>query len=168
MTQARVLRQQALQETDLARKRQSWDGALKYATRAEEIDKTSETQSLRQEAQTQLDALLGVTRLRFAPAFSAPLNAQISRMAVSDSDLYMLDATDGKILRAVIARAYARDEKFICGAGVYGSVTVGSLVDLLVLPKANMLNSSVLGVDAAGNLLYCAPGQTPRLMTLPL
>lgn len=168
LTQARVLRQQAMQETDLARKRESWDGALEYATRAEDIDKTSETQSLRQEAQTQLDALLGVTRLRFAPAFSAPLNAQISRMAVSDSDLYMLDATDGKILRAAIDRAYALDEKFICGAGIYGSVTVGSLVDLLVLPKANMLNSSVLGVDAAGNLLYCAPGQTPRLMTLPL
>jgi hypothetical protein len=44
---------------------------------------------------------------------------------------------------------------------------VGTLVDLLALPKINAVSATVLGIDATGNLLYCAPGQVPQAIPLP-
>ncbi len=167
ITQAQTLRSQAMNETDPVRRREAWNNVLQRVALAEKYNVTGDTQSMRQEAQAQLDALLGVSRLHFSPIFSAGAGAEISRMAASDTDLFMLDAVKGNILRAAVTgRGYELDAAFDCRPGVYGNITVGPLVDLLILPKSNMLNSSTLGVDAAGNLLYCAPGQTPRALTL--
>lgn len=169
ITQAQTLQSQAMNETDPVLRREAWNNVLQRVALAEKYNVTSDTQSMRQEAQAQLDALLGVSRLHFSPIFSAGASVEISRMAASDTDLFMLDAVKGNILRAAVSgRGYELDAAFDCRPGVYGNITVGPLVDLLILPKSNMLNSSTLGVDAAGNLLYCAPGQTPRPMTLPL
>jgi hypothetical protein len=167
LEQAIELRSIAMEQTDPLQQFQTWSAVLKQAGNAEEKNPTNDAKSLKQEAQDQVDTLLGVTRLRLSPIFNAPLDAQISRMAVSDSDLFMLDAANGKILRAAInGRGHVLDETFDCQPGVYGGKSVGSLVDLQALPKVNTLNSSVLGVDAAGNLLYCAQGQTSRPMSL--
>jgi hypothetical protein len=168
IAQAQTLRLQAMSETDPVSQHDAWNNVLQRVSLAETYNVTSDTLALRQEAQSRLDALLGIARLKFSPIFSSGVDAEVSRMAASDSDLYMLDAAQGNILRAAVTGNVYKLENFDCGPGVYGNTTVGSLVDLLVLPKANMLNSSVLGVDAAGNLLYCAPGQVPRPMTLPL
>lgn len=169
LAQALALRQQALKETDPVLQRDAWKNALAQAAQADSYRSTPQTQTLMQEAQAQLDALLGVTRLQFHPIFSSALNAEISRMAASDTDLYMLDAASGEILRAAVSSGgYEFDPVFDCKPGAYGSHSIGSLVDLLVLPRLNTLNSSVMGVDALGNLLYCAPGQTPRPFPLPL
>ena len=59
------------------------------------------------------------------------------------------------------------DNAFNCAPGTYGDYTVGPLVDLLALPAVNTLNATVIGVDAAGNLLYCAPGQVAQAIPLP-
>jgi hypothetical protein len=167
LAQAIELREIAMQKTDPLEQYETWKAVLKQAGNAEEKNPTNEAKALKQEAQTQVDTLLGVTRLRLSPIFNTPLDAQISRMAVSDSDLFMLDAANGRILRAAInGRGHVLDETFNCQPGVYGDKSVGSLVDLQALPKVNTLNSSVLGVDAAGNLLYCAQGQTSRPMSL--
>lgn len=168
ITAAQIMRQQAMNETDPVRQKEAWNNVLQRVAQAETYNVTSNTLAMRQEAQSRLDALLGVSRLNFSSTFSVGAGAEISRMAASDSDLYMLDAAQGNILRAAIDRGYVLDTSFDCKPGTYGNTSIGSLVDLLVLPKANMLNSSVLGADAAGNLLYCAPGQVPRPMTLPL
>ncbi len=167
IAQAIELRASAVEQTDPLRQYETWNSVLRHAAKAEEYNPTNEAASIKQEAQMQLDALLGVTRLRFSAIFSAPLDAQISRMAVSDSDLFMLDASSGKILRAAVnGRGHMLDENFDCKPGLYGDKSVGSLIDLQTLPKENTLNSSVLGVDAAGNLLYCAQGQVSRPMSL--
>ncbi len=42
-----------------------------------------------------------------------------------------------------------------------------SLVDLVALPKANAVNATVMGVDASGTLLYCAPNQVSQAIPLP-
>ena len=39
--------------------------------------------------------------------------------------------------------------------GQYGTVTVGALVDLQVLPMSNFYNATILAMDGKGNLLYC-------------
>ncbi len=166
IAQAQVMREQAMRETDPVRQREAWNNVLQRVAQAETYNVTSITLALRQEAQVHLDALLGVTRLNFRPIFASGVNAQVSRMAASDSDLYMLDAAQGNILRAAIDRDFTLDETFDCKPGMYGNNTVGSLLDLLVLPRVNTLNSSVMGVDAAGNLLYCAPGQVAKAFAL--
>ncbi len=167
LAQAQALRQKAMAETDPVLQREAWTAVQLRVAQAETYRVTPDTAALRQEAQARLDALLGVTRLQFRPAFNPALNAQISRMAASDSDLYMLDAARGEILRAAVTgRGYEFDLNFDCKPGVYGNHTIGSLVDLQALPRLNTLNSSALGVDAAGNLLYCAPGQTPTAFPL--
>lgn len=167
MAEARAFREQAMNTSDPALQREAWTNTLKRVAQAETYRVTPDTAALREEAQARLDALEGVTRLQFNPIFSSSLNADISRMAASDTDLYMLDATRGEILRAAVTgRGYEFDPSFDCKPGAYGNHIIGSLVDLQTLPRLNTLNSSVLGVDALGNLLYCAPGQTPRAFPL--
>lgn len=167
VAQAQVLREQALSETDPVRQRDAWNNVLQRVVQAESYSITSDTIGIRQEAQGRLDALLGITRLDFSPIFSSGINGKISRMGASASDLFMLDATRGSILRAIVGREFQLDTTFDCSPGSNGITGVGSLVDLVVLPKLNTLNSSVMGVDAMGNLLYCAPGQVAQAKTLP-
>jgi hypothetical protein len=44
---------------------------------------------------------------------------------------------------------------------------MGTMVDILALPKVNALGATVLGIDATGTLLYCTPGQVPQAIPLP-
>lgn len=168
LAQAQALRAQAERETDPLRQREAWENVIVQLNLAEQHDRTTETIALRQEAQARLDVLLGVRRLAFAPAFTAPLDAEVSRMAASESDLYLLDARQGRILRAALTgRGFELDANFDCAPGPRGNYTIGPMVDVLVLPKLNSLTGAALGVDAAGNLLYCAPGQVAQDLALP-
>ena len=170
--QALNARAQAVSEADPIRQRDAWQSVLTYVARADEYRQTEESQALRNEAQANLDALMGVVRLEFIPAFAngagGSPSGQISRMAASESDLYMLDAENGEILHASFTgRTLELDRTFTCKPGSYGGYQVGTLVDVLALPKVNALNANALGIDASGNLLYCAPGQVSRAIPLP-
>ncbi len=165
-------RARAVSETDPARQRDQWLEVLKSLDEAGKYRETEEVDSLRSEAQVNLDRLMGVIRLEFVPAFpnglGGPASAQISRLAASESDLYMLDAEDGKILHAAFTgRSLSLDNAFQCQPGSYSGYQVGTLVDILALPKVNGMDASVLGIDASGNLLYCAPDQVPQATQLP-
>jgi len=125
---------------------------------------------LRSEAQAKYDNLMGVVRLEFNPAFTSGIggSTQISRMAASESDLYMLDAERGNILHASFTgRSLQQDSTFSCQPGTYAGYQVGTMVDLLALPKVNAVGATVLGIDSNGNLLYCSPGQVPQAIPLP-
>ena len=169
-SQALNARAQAVSETDPARQRDAWQNVLNFVDKAEGYRETDESKVLRSEAQSNLDTLLGVVRLEFVPAFTNGLggSTQISRMAASESDLYMLDAERGNILHALFTgRSLELDNAFNCQPGSYAGYQVGTLVDLLALPKVNLASATVLGIDASGNLLYCAPGQVPQAIPLP-
>ncbi|MCC6500793.1 MAG: hypothetical protein IT313_11065 [Anaerolineales bacterium] len=160
----------AISETDPARQRDAWEKSLELLDQAESYGKTDQSSQLRQMAQANLDSLMGVLRLEFAPAFTNGLggDAQISRMAASESDLYMLEASRGEILHAAFTgRSLDLDTTFNCKPGTYAGYQVGTLVDLLALPKVNLASATALGIDAEGNLLYCAPGQVPQAIPLP-
>jgi len=169
--QASTARQQAMSESDPARQRDAWQRVLTYLNKADQYRaETNESKLLRSEAQSKLDNLMGVIRLEFIPAFANGVggSTQISRMAASESDLYMLDAEGGKILHAAFTgRSLDLDNAFNCQPGTYGGYQVGALVDILALPKVNALNAAVLGIDASGNLLYCTPDQVPQAIPLP-
>jgi hypothetical protein len=168
--QARNAQSQAVSESDPIRQRDAWQRVISYLNDADSFRETDESKQLRNEAQFQLDILMGIIRLEFTPAFPRGLGnaAQISRMSASESDLYMLDAEGGKILHAVFTgKSLELDTAFSCQPGSYGGYQVGPMIDLLALPKVNALNASVLGIDASGNLLYCAPNQVPKAIPLP-
>ncbi|MEW5938102.1 MAG: hypothetical protein AB1750_00455 [Chloroflexota bacterium] len=170
LAQAEQMSAQARIQTDPVLQREAWSNVLTFVSQAEGAngESTPETRALRQEAQANLDVLTGVARLNFQLAVA--LDAQVSRMAASESDLYMLDAAQGRILRAAITgRGYELDLSFNCAPGDNGGATVGPMVDLLIPPKLNLHGATVIGVDAAGHLLYCAPGQVahPETLTRP-
>jgi len=169
-SQALTTRAQAVSETDPARQRQDWKYVLDILDKADTYRQTDESKLLRTEAQANYDQLMGVVRLEFVPAFTNGLggSAQISRLAASESDLYMLNAEGGNILHASFTgRSLELDSAFNCQPGTYAGYQVGTLVDLLALPKVNAVGASVLGIDATGNLLYCSPGQVPQAFRLP-
>jgi hypothetical protein len=168
LVQARNARAIAISLSDPLEQREAWQQELSYLNSAESNNQTAETQTMRQEAQAKLDQLDGITRLQFQPVASG-INAQISRMAANENDLYMLDAVRGDVLHIAINAngLFQADNSFNCAPGTYGSYTVGPLVDILALPAVNSMNASVMGVDARGNLLYCEPGQLPQAIPLP-
>ena len=168
--QALSARAQAISETNPSRQRDAWQSVLTFLGKADEYRQTQESQALRNEAQANIDNLMGIMRLEFVPAFANGVggSTQISRMAASESDLYMLDAEDGDILHASFTgRSLDLDPSFNCQPGSYSGYQVGTLVDILALPKVNAVNGTVLGIDGSGNLLYCAPGQVPQAIPLP-
>jgi hypothetical protein len=161
---------QANSETEPTRQRDAFERVLERVNQAEQYRETDETKLLRNEAQTKLDNLMGVIRLEFIPAFTNGLggSTQISRMAASESDLYMLDAERGNVLHATFTgRSLEYDGAFNCQPGVYGGNGVGTIVDILALPKVNAVGATVIGIDTTGSLLYCAPGQVPQVFLLP-
>jgi hypothetical protein len=168
--QARNAQSQAVSEPDPVRQRDAWQRVLTYLNDADEYRETEESRQLRREAQFQLDLLMGVVRLEFLPGLPNGLDdaTQISQMAASESDLYMLDGPSGKILHAGFSnKSLALDTSFNCQPGSYGGYQVGPLIDLLALPRVNAVNATVMGIDAAGTLLYCAPDQVPKAIPLP-
>lgn len=168
--QALNARAQAEGATEPVRQRDEWQSVLSFLDKADQYRETDESRLLRSEAQAKLDNLMGVVRLEFNPAFTGGLggSTQISRMAASESDLYMLDAERGNILHASFTgRSLQLDSTFNCQPGTYAGYQVGTMVDLLALPKVNAIGATVLGIDPNGNLLYCSPGQVPQAIPLP-
>lgn len=168
--QARTTYNQANSDNDPTRQREDLKHVIELVDQASAYRTPDELKSLRSDAQNKLDTLMGVVRLEFVPAFTNGLGntTQISRMAASESDLYMLDAEHGNILHATFTgRSLQLDNAFSCQPGTYGGYKVDTLVDLLALPKVNAVSGTVLGIDATGNLLYCAPGQVPQALPLP-
>jgi hypothetical protein len=160
---------QASNETDPTRQRDAYQRVLNYVTDAEEYRQTDETRLLRTETQAKFDNLMGIIRLEFRQGFTNGLggSVQISRMAASESDLYMLNAASGAILHAEFTgQALSYNGAFDCKSA-QGRGEVGSIVDLLALPKVNAYGATVLGIDSAGNLIYCSPGQVPQVSKLP-
>lgn len=165
--QAEGARTQAVSAADPARQRDGWQAVLFYLDKAEAYRTTPESGALRQEAQSNLDQLLGIQRLNFFPAFTGGVNAQISRLAANETDLYMLDAERGRVLHASqVGRTFEMDSAFRCESGEYGEYRVGPIVDIIILPRLNSMNAAVLGIDAGGTLLYCSPGQVGQAIPL--
>ena len=167
-TEADTLRGRALAQNDPVAERIAWEDVITKLNEAEKHDTTASSRALRDEAQSQLDDLLGVIRLNFLPAINAlPKDINITAMVATDTELFMLDSEKGEILRAFrIDKGYQFDAAFICRGGDYGEHTLGALVEMQTLPTSNVMGASVLGIDRKGNLLYCAANHVPQAATL--
>jgi hypothetical protein len=158
--QALEAAQQAAAKTDPIETRTDWEITLHFLSQAEAFLVTTETETLRVHARQSLDQLDSIDRLDFQPAIVGGLaaSARITRMFTTDSDLYLLDATNGTVTRAILTgQGYERDPNFLCS----GTPTIGPIIDISPLPKGNNLKATVLAMDSNANLLYCIPGNLP-------
>jgi hypothetical protein len=150
--------------------RAAWTTALFYAQRAVAYEKDTQTASaLASQAQTALDELDGIARVDFQPALfsNLPRTANITRLAATNTDLFMLNTTDGSVLRAFLTGGgYQLDQDFHCEPGPYGGIIVSPLVDLALLPRGNKQGAVVVAMDGNGNLIYCFEGQRPLAVSL--
>jgi hypothetical protein len=168
---ARETARQTTQQQNPIEQRKGWNDTLEWLDLAEQYQKTNDSQGLRQQAQAALDALDRTQRVDYKLAFSTTLspNLRVTRMAASDTDLYLLDAVRGSAIRGALnGHTFDIDSGFKCEPGAYDGVNVGPLVDMLSLPRNNPNAATLLGIDAAGNLLYCIPGEAPHAVALQM
>ena len=155
--------ERASQQTDPSLQRESWTQALLWLEQADEYDQNETSLSLRQQAQNGLDGMEGIVRLPYQQAVTEgfAVDVNITRMAATLNDVYLLDSSVGRVLRLYrMGTGYRVDSTFVCGPGQAGSQIIGPLVDLAVLPPNNTYRATIAASDAAGNLIYCAPNQT--------
>jgi hypothetical protein len=169
--QAQNVGEYALTQTEPQDQRAAWETTLFYLDKAEQYRETGETAALRQQAQTSVDELDGVTRLEFQSAIAGtlgtPTQVHITRMAATSNDLYLLNSATGSILRArLTGTGYEIDPDFRCGPGPYGAIIVEDLVDLSPLPRPTEENATLVAMDGNGNLLYCVPDGAPLAVSL--
>ncbi len=148
-------------QTNPADIRVGWERTLYYLNIADDYQETEEANELRLRAQTALDNLDSILRLDFSPAIVGGLSqtVEVSRLAATSTDLYLLDAARGNVQRYYAgAQGYQPDTQFNCMPGLYNDgIQVGALIDIVAAPKVNSYNATLIALDASGNLLFCRP-----------
>ncbi len=158
--------------TDPLAQREAWAQALVAVEEAARYGDSPEVQARRAEVQRELDALDRTRRLDFRPLVVGSLGdeTRLTRLAVGVDDLYALDAAQNRIWRfrwsGSDAFRYENDPRFRCRAQRYGTLDLGTLVDLAVLPPARY-DFRVLTVDEGGVLLTCDPEAGAQARPLP-
>jgi hypothetical protein len=164
-------------QSDPAIVQRAWESALYYLDKAEQYQVTQNSSALRHQAQSALDAMDLIIRLDFRPAIYGGLarTVQVGHMAATETDLYMLNTAQGNILRASMSsNGYMVDANFKCGPGNYksidetngGSFDVGTILDLVALPRVNPFNVTLMAMDNTGTLIFCAPNTEPHAWKL--
>lgn len=167
--QAKQVAGHAQAQSDPQIRREAWQSVINYLDQADEYQQSQNSQDLRSSAVQALDALDLTMRLEFQPAIAGemPAGANITRITATESDLYLLDATQGSVLRAfAVARGYELDPSYRCGPGMEGSQNIGPLIDIDFLSKSSTGEAIILGMDANGYTLTCEPGKPPTFTPL--
>ncbi|MEJ2711390.1 MAG: hypothetical protein P8074_27530 [Anaerolineales bacterium] len=168
--QAVVAAQQAAAQDDIQVRREVWNEILTYLDAAENYRVTAESRQLRAEIQSRLDDLELIKRVDFQPAIvgGLPDSVQVSRMILSDGELFLLDAASGNVLRTRITTSqdYDLERSFQCGPEYAGGYGVEKLIDVAPAPLGNSAGALVFAMDKNGSLLSCFPGDAPAPQTL--
>ncbi len=162
--------QAAGQQADAASQLASWQQAMYWLDLAGKYGSSDNYLALKTQAQAGLDALNGIQRLAFSPALATSLDpgAKISQMVATQTDLYLLDSTTGKVLRYFYAGSiFQKDDVFDCGPNQSPlGTSIGNVVDILALPAGNQFGATVLAIDSVGGIEYCIPGETGMVNAL--
>lgn len=148
-----------------AESRTDWELASAMLAEAERYGASDDSRSLRAQVNQALDGLNLVSRLDFRPAVSGGFGtqAEVTALAATASDLYILDSGQGVIWHAwATGRGYEIDRTFECLGAAGVTVDLGAPVDLVIQHEPGALGAEgVVAVDAQGGLLYCAPDRRP-------
>ncbi|PWH18821.1 MAG: hypothetical protein DDG59_05035 [Anaerolineae bacterium] len=159
--------QQAQTLQDPLAQRSAWQTTLAYLDRATSYSNSSEAQALRAQANAAIDQLEAIQRLDFAVAMDdLPKEAQIVKMAVTENELFLLDANAGVVWRATAAaRGYVLNPNASCGPGIQGAA-VGKLVGFGIIRKPTQLQAVIVGLDSKGNVVTCDYYDPPMVAAL--
>ena len=172
LTQAQQYADLAANQPDPVLKRNNLDQSLQFLNQADEYGQTNESISLRAQVQQALDILEGVRRLEVVPAAPTPFDSDVNvvrMVAGPGEDIYVLDGNKGRILRLIYKRpGYEIDPQFICGPGQVGveGLIVSPLIDIAPVRSGHNSGPTVMGIDNAGNMLYCGPNRNPEATML--
>lgn len=136
----------------------AWQNVISNLDQAESYRKTSETINLRLQAQHHLDELDKIVRLIYQPVIidGLPPDTQITHLAASGNELFMLDSSSGSVLRAMTtSNGYHLDSSFQCSPESPGAEGISSLIDFIIVPKASGLNAVVQALDNSNNFVTC-------------
>ena len=167
--QAEQLAGQAGSQVNAFAGRQQWEEVLDHLDQAGKYGTSAEAEALRSQAETALDEADGIVRLDFQNAVSGgfPSAVQISRMAASNTELFMLDAKTGSILRVFSTTGgYEKDDDFECGPHFPGAEGIGLLIDFALFNRGSQGTTILLAMDSKGNLLQCSVGNSPEKIKL--
>jgi hypothetical protein len=118
-----------------------------------------------------LDSLMGIVRLEFIPAFAGGVSssAQISRLAASESDLYMLDAERVQHSPRILYRSKPGiwTTRFHLPAGTHGGYRVARSWTSSPSQRSTRSVRACSALMPERNFLYCSPGQVPQVFPLP-
>ncbi len=157
--------QKAAKQQDPLARRERLLISLNYLQQAESYQVSAASQSLRSQVESSLDELDLVKRPVYQPAIvgGLPGGTKVTRIVLVDSDLYLLDGNSGNVLHAQVTpnRDYQLDQNFQCGPGLVTGQTVNALIDIAAAPLGNDKGAAIMGIDAAGNLIYCMNGLPP-------
>jgi len=166
LAQAQQLAERGLGQQDVAARRDDLTTALKQLDDAEGYGSASPAvQQLRSRIEAGLDDLDLVQRVEYQPAVISglPPAVRVTRLAVIDEDLYLLDGASGNVLHATLtSQGYQLDESFQCGPVPGGNPPAGPLVDIAAWPQGYKPAASLLGMDASGTAVYCPPDEAPK------
>ncbi len=159
--------QQAQSVQDPLAQRAAWQASLAYLDQALQYSNSSDAQALRAQAHAAIDQLESIKRLDFAVAMDdLPEEAQIIKIAVTENELFLLDANSGVVWRAAAAaRGYVLNPTASCGPGIQGAA-IGKLVGFGLTRKATQLQAVIVGLDASGRVVTCDYNTPPVVDSL--
>jgi hypothetical protein len=156
---------EALTQSDPQTQYSTWSNAVTYLDKAENYKVTDLTRALRIQAENAVDGVDKTIRLEYRAAItnSLPPGTKIGKIVATATELYLLDTRKGQVYRATLTgRGYELDPNFSCGPSPF----VGELIDIAPLSVNNIYKATILGIDADGTLLFCAPEKTPDAINL--
>lgn len=158
------------QDTNAALRLSSLQESLYWLDKADQYGKSDASTQLRNQVQTELDEIQGVTRINMVQAVnsSLPSSTTIIQMVVSNADLYALDGTTGKVFRFTQSGSeYIQDSSFDCGPSESDQIqAIGKLVDMVPISIDNSYGATILAIDSQGKLDYCVPGESGYIVSL--
>ncbi len=157
----------AVQQTEPTLQRISWEKVLEYLKEAAIYGNSPAAEDLRKQALESLDKLDNGILIPYHYALQSPLpkGTNLVKLDSTNQFLYALDAATGSIFRLnILNNGLSLDSSFSCTPGTYQSnqesgsdeqISVGKLVDFVILPAESGSERVVMGVDNSAQLLYC-------------
>ncbi|OGO18926.1 MAG: hypothetical protein A2Z14_05220 [Chloroflexi bacterium RBG_16_48_8] len=143
---------------------QFWlEQAARYGT-------SDELTQLQDKVQSTLDNLDLIVRLEFSQIVSGGFGPEshLTSLAASAMDLYVLDEAHGTIWHVwSTGRGFEIDGEFKCLQEAGPEAKLTTPVDIAIVPEPSALGvESLIGIDAAGFIIYCAPDKIPTTAEL--
>jgi len=157
----------AVQQTEPTLQRISWEKVLEYLKEAALYGNSPAAEDLRKQALESLDKLDNGILIPYHYALQSPLpkGTNLVKLDSTNQFLYALDAATGSIFRLnILNNGLSLDSSFSCTPGTYQSsresdsdeqISVGKLVDFVILPAESGSERVVMGIDNNAQLLYC-------------